>query len=109
MLRLRRIRRLACRRQGGHRLERSHGLCKLVVQLVAKRFGDAGLPTVFRMFATQGLGERRVALGPLLGELQRVLARGQIEPQPTQCGLAVEPSVLRGLHLDAPSGELGLR
>src|SRR5260370_24509642 len=109
MLRLRRIRRLACRRQCRYRLERSLCLCKLCIQLVAKRFGNGGLPAMLCILATQGLGERPVALGPLLGELERVLARGQLESQPTACGLAAEPPVLRCLHLDAPSGELRLR
>src|SRR5258708_36631244 len=108
MLRLRRIHRLAGGRVGWYRLERSHGLRELCLQLVAKRFGNAGLAAMFGILAAQGLGERRMALGPLLGELERMLACGQLESQPTQRGLAAEPSVLRGLHLHPPSAELSL-
>src|SRR6266704_2317185 len=49
-----------------------------------------------------------MALGTLLGQLQRVIRGRHVQAQPPQGALPAQAAVLGGLHLLTPAGELGL-
>ena len=60
------------------------------------------------LLVTDGFGEGVVAVGTLLGQPERVLGAGDLEPQASELALASETLLLRRLNFLARRLELGL-